>query len=355
MSESKTRLSPAAQLRPALPRSPSSAPAAGAVAGAGAAGSSGRTRTAARRCSSRATSPRRARGHALQQQTERLREQARVAAVQSALAAGDLRRGRAPAPARLGRTSSGEVLPPDLRGRVRRACRRPASARLAVAEAALAANAPVARGSARTAVRSCCWPHRRKVGDRLVGVAYVRLPLTLATDAVAGGQRRRRQLPGAAPGQLHRARARRHRAWPTSAEALAARSPAPTCASPPACPTRPQGAFGLGAIPSLVAAAGAARAGLRAVAGDAARPGLARRRRPTTCGSRGADAGAGHAAGAAAARGRRRRSTPSHGSAARRRRSRSTAASSAPTTSAASSARRSTPASRERSARRSAR
>ena len=120
--------------------------------------------------------------HALQLQTKRLQDALQSAPVQSALAAGDL----ADAGRRLGagwpHLEAATVLPPDLDAGYA-GLPQAGFGRLAVAEAALVANAPVARVAKDGGPRLVLAAPAR-AGDRLVGIAYVRLPLSLATDAI---------------------------------------------------------------------------------------------------------------------------------------------------------------------------
>jgi phosphomannomutase / phosphoglucomutase len=188
---------------------------------------------------------------ALQQQTTRLREALASAAVQQALAQGDL----AGAATRIGsgwpHLELASVLPADLDAAYA-ALPQGGYGRLAVAEAALVGKAPVARiakdGEAKLVLAAPAL-----VGDRLVGVAYVRLPVTLATDAV-----RAANVDGGSYLALREGSVsvieRGDTRLSNVAEALSAKVPGSDLRVVAGLPEPTQGMFGLGAIASFIAA-----------------------------------------------------------------------------------------------------
>ncbi len=189
--------------------------------------------------------------HALQLQTERLRDKLASPAVQTALAQGDL-----PAAAARIRTGWAHVelvmiLPPDLDAAYA-ALPQSGFGRLLVAEQALVANGSVARiakdGGPRLVLAA---PAR--VGDRLVGVAYVRLPVAIATDAVQAASVSDGSYLALREGNysvIERGDAKQADA----AEALSAKVPGSDLRVVAGLPDTTAGVFGLGTIPSFVAA-----------------------------------------------------------------------------------------------------
>jgi len=189
--------------------------------------------------------------HALQLQTKRLQDVLQSTPVQSALAAGDL----ADAGRRLGagwpHLEAATVLPPDLDAGYA-GLPQGGFGRLAVAEAALVANAPVARVAKDGGPRLVLAAPAR-AGDRLVGIAYVRLPLSLATDAIQAAN-----VDGSSYLALREGNytilARGDQSLSNAAEALAAKVPNTDLRIVAGLPDTELGLFGLGAIASLGAA-----------------------------------------------------------------------------------------------------
>ena len=120
--------------------------------------------------------------HALQQQTQQMQAKLAAPAVQAALAAGNLAAAAAQIKRGWTRAEQAQVLPPDLQAAYT-ALPQSGFGKLAAAEAALSADAPVVR-IAKDGAAALVVAAPARVGERLVGVAYVRLPLALATDAV---------------------------------------------------------------------------------------------------------------------------------------------------------------------------
>ncbi|MCA1714613.1 MAG: phosphomannomutase/phosphoglucomutase, partial [Gammaproteobacteria bacterium] len=126
--------------------------------------------------------------------------------------------------------------------------------RLAVAEAALVANAPVARIAKEAGGARLVLAAPARAGGRLAGIAYVRLPLTVATGglgAVHVGQDSYLALRQGNYSVLERG----DPALATSAEALAAKVAGTDLRIAASLPDATRGAFGLGAMASFVAAA----------------------------------------------------------------------------------------------------
>jgi phosphomannomutase/phosphoglucomutase len=189
--------------------------------------------------------------HALQQQTDRLRQRLAAPDVQSALAAGDSAGAARALQAGWPHIEAADILPADL-DTAYAGLPQGGFSRLAVAEAALVANGPVARigkdGGPKLLLAAPA-----KVGDRVAGVAYVRLPLTLATDAI--------QSANIEPGSYLALRQgnytvieRGDSQLSTAAESLAVKIPDSDLRIAAGLPDAVQGAFGLGAIPAFVAA-----------------------------------------------------------------------------------------------------
>jgi phosphomannomutase/phosphoglucomutase len=190
-------------------------------------------------------------GRALQQQTQQMRDRLASPAVQAALSAGNL--ATAAAAIQRGWTHAGQaqVLPPDLQAAYA-GLPQAGFGRLAVAEAALAADAPIAR-IAKDGEPALLIAAPAKVGTRLVGVAVVHLPLSVATDAVQAanvGDDSYLALRQGNYSVLERGDA----ALATSAEALGAKIPGSDLRIAAALPDAAQGPFGLGAIPAFIAA-----------------------------------------------------------------------------------------------------
>jgi hypothetical protein len=207
--------------------------------------------------------------------------------------------------------------------------------RLAVAEAALVANAPVARVAKDGGPRLVLAAPAR-AGDRLVGIAYVRLPLSLATDAIQAAN-----VDGSSYLALREGNytilARGDQSLSNAAEALAAKVPNTDLRVVAGLPDAEMGLFRPGRDRVAGGGAVAARCGCGGMAGIAPRsrvPDVRRARRAHRT-----DLGTGGPAGAladtAGTCGRSQGTTTgSGGPRSRRHRSRP---SSAPTTSAASS------------------
>ena len=190
--------------------------------------------------------------HALQQQTDRLRQKLASTEVQSALTAGDLAGAARQLQVGWPHIETAAVLPADLDADYA-ALPQSGFGRLAVAEASLAANAPVARigkdGGPKLLLAAPA-----KAGDRLVGVAYVRLPLSLATDAIQAANVGNDSYLALREGNYTvLERGDQHLA--DAAEALAAKVPGTDMRIVAGLPDTTEGAFGLGAMPSIVAAA----------------------------------------------------------------------------------------------------
>ena len=190
-------------------------------------------------------------GHALQQQTERLQQRLGSPAVQSALGAGDLDAAARALQAGWPHIEAAMILPTDLDAAYA-SLPQGGFSRLAVAEAALVAKAPVARigkdGGPKLLLAA---PAR--VGDRVAGVAYVRLPLSLAIDAIQSANVEDGSYLALRQGNytvLERGDVR----LSNVAEALSAKVPDSDLRIAAGLPDAAQGAFGLGAIPAFVAA-----------------------------------------------------------------------------------------------------
>ncbi|MFL6591861.1 MAG: phosphomannomutase/phosphoglucomutase, partial [Luteimonas sp.] len=188
---------------------------------------------------------------ALQDQTRRLGEALRSPAVQSALAAGDLDSAAARLAAGWPHLEKAAVLPPDLDAGYAQ-LPQAGFGRLAIAEAALAADAPVARvakdGGPKLVVAAPA-----KAGNRVAGVAYVRLPLNLATDAIQAAN-----VDGASYLALREGNysivERGDAALSNVAEALSTKVPGTDLRVVAGLPDTEQGLFGMGAVASLIAA-----------------------------------------------------------------------------------------------------
>ncbi|MDB6163993.1 MAG: phosphomannomutase [Xanthomonadaceae bacterium] len=190
--------------------------------------------------------------HALQQQTERLRDKLASAPVQLALAAGDLDTAATRIQASWPHVESVAVLPADLEAAYA-SLPRDGFGRLAVAESALVAKAPVAR-IGKDGAPKLLLAAPAKAGDRLVGVAYVRLPLGLATDAIQAANIEGGSYLALREGNytvLERGNAR----LSDAAEAMAVKVPGSDLRVAASLPDPTQAAFGLGAMAAFVAAA----------------------------------------------------------------------------------------------------
>ncbi|HZV23267.1 MAG TPA: phosphomannomutase/phosphoglucomutase [Luteimonas sp.] len=193
--------------------------------------------------------------HALQQQEQRLRDALASPGVQAALSAGDLVTAAARIQSGWPHIEQAALLPPDLEAQYA-SLPQAGFGKLAVAEAALVANAPVARiakdGGARLVLAA---PARAGSGaaGRLVGVAYVRLPLMIATDALQSAHIEDGTYLALREGN-YTVIERGDVSLANQAEALSSKVPDSDMRIVAGLPDTTQGAFGLGAIPSLVAA-----------------------------------------------------------------------------------------------------
>jgi phosphomannomutase/phosphoglucomutase len=188
---------------------------------------------------------------ALQQQSKRLQDALRTPAVQTALAAGDL----ASAGRRLGagwpNLEAAAVLLPDLEAGYA-GLPQSGFGRLAVAEAALVANAPVAR-VAKDGGPKLVLAAPARAGASLAGIAYVRLPLQIATSAIQSVDVDDASYLALREGNysiLERGDTR----LSNVAEALSAKVPGTDLRIVAGLPDTAQGLFGMGAIASLIAA-----------------------------------------------------------------------------------------------------
>jgi len=189
--------------------------------------------------------------HALQQELDRLGDRLGSSALQATLGTGDLSGAAAQLKAGWPRVEQVEILAPDLDAAYT-GLPQTGFGRLAVAEAALAANAPVARIVKDDGVRLVIAAPARS-GDRVAGVAYVRLPLALATQALQGAAVADDSYLALRQGN-YTVLERGDQSLATSAEALSAKVPGTGLRIAAALPDETAGAFGLGATPSFVAA-----------------------------------------------------------------------------------------------------
>ncbi|MEO6263854.1 MAG: phosphomannomutase/phosphoglucomutase [Luteimonas sp.] len=189
--------------------------------------------------------------HALLQQAERLRDKLASPTLQSALAAGDLVGAEAQLKGGWPHIEQAEILPADLDAAYA-GLPKSGFGKLAVAEAALAANAPVVRIVKDDGAKLVLAAPAR-VGGQLAGVAYVRLPLAQATDAVQAvnvGDDSYLALRQGNYNVIQRGDA----SLATSAESLAVKVPDSDLRIVAALPDATSGAFGLGVLPSFIAA-----------------------------------------------------------------------------------------------------
>ncbi|HET6435365.1 MAG TPA: phosphomannomutase/phosphoglucomutase [Xanthomonadaceae bacterium] len=189
---------------------------------------------------------------ALDRQKQQLRERLASAPVQDALAAGDNAAAATRLRAGWAHVEAAEVVPADLDAGV---AGLPGTGfgKLAALEAALATDAPVARIARDGGGAKLVLAAPARAGDAVVGVAYVRLPLQVATDAlqsVAVADGVYLSLRQGTARVLERGDA----ALAESAEALAAKVPGTDLRIAAGLPEEANGLFGLGAIPSGVAA-----------------------------------------------------------------------------------------------------
>jgi phosphomannomutase/phosphoglucomutase len=192
---------------------------------------------------------------ALQQQEQRLRDALASPGVQAALSAGDLVTAAARIQSGWPHIEQAAVLAPDLDAEYA-GLPQAGFGKLAVAEAALVADAPVARvakdGGARLVLAA---PARVGSGaaSRLVGVAYVRLPLLIATDAMQSAHVEDGTYLALREGN-YTVIERGDVALANAAEALSAKVPDSDMRIVAGLPDTTDGVFGLGAIASLVVA-----------------------------------------------------------------------------------------------------
>jgi phosphomannomutase/phosphoglucomutase len=189
--------------------------------------------------------------HALQQELDRLGDRLGASALQATLSTGDFNGAAAQLKTGWPRVEQVEILPPDLDAAYT-GLPQTGFGRLAVAEAALEANAPVARIVKDDGVRLVLAAPARS-GNRVVGVAYVRLPLALATQALQGVNVADDSYLALRQGN-YTVLERGDQALSTSAEALSAKVSGTGLRIAAALPDETAGAFGLGAIPSFIAA-----------------------------------------------------------------------------------------------------
>ena len=193
--------------------------------------------------------------HALQLQQQRLRDALASPGVQAALSANDLVTAAARIQTGWPHIEQASVLPPDLEAQYA-GLPQTGFGKLAVAEAALVADAPVARiakdGGARLVLAA---PARvgTGAGSRLAGVAYVRLPLAIVTDALQSAHVDDGSYLALREGNYNVIE-RGDVSLANAAEALSAKVPDSDLRIVAGLPDTTQGAFGLGAIASLVAA-----------------------------------------------------------------------------------------------------
>ncbi|MCJ0826167.1 phosphomannomutase/phosphoglucomutase [Luteimonas sp. 50] len=189
--------------------------------------------------------------HALRQQLDRLGDRLGSSTLQATLGIGDIAGAAAQLKAGWPQVEQVEILPPDLDGAYA-GLPRTGFGRLAAAEAALATNAPVARIVKDDGVRLVLAAPARS-GDRLAGVAYVRLPLAQATQALQGAQLADDSYLALRQGN-YTVLERGDKALANSAEALSAKVPGTELRIAAALPDETAGAFGLDATASFVAA-----------------------------------------------------------------------------------------------------
>jgi phosphomannomutase/phosphoglucomutase len=189
--------------------------------------------------------------HVLKQQTQQLRDKLATPVVQSALAAGRLDAAAAEIKRGWAHAEQAQVVTPDLQAGYA-GLPQGGFGKLAVAEAALASDGPIAR-IAKVGAAALLVAAPARVGDRLVGVAMVRLPLGLATDALQSANIGDDSYLALRQGNFV-VLERGDTELAGSAEALAAKIPDSDLRIAAALPDDTQGVFGLGAMASLIAA-----------------------------------------------------------------------------------------------------
>ena len=188
---------------------------------------------------------------ALQAQTTRLSDRLASPAVQQALAAGNLDAAATGIRNGWPHIEQATVLPADLDAAYA-GLPHSGFGRLAVIEAALIAKGPVAR-IAKDEGPKLAVAAPAQVGGRLVGVAYVRLPLSLATDAVRAANVESSSYLALREGNYNIIE-RGDTGLSNLAEALSAKVPNSDMRVVAGLPDTTGGAFGLGAIGSFIAA-----------------------------------------------------------------------------------------------------
>ena len=188
---------------------------------------------------------------ALQHQTARLHDALASLAVQTALAAGDLSAAAARIQAGWPHIELATILPPDLDAAFA-ALPQGGFGRLAVVEAALIARAPVAR-IAKDGGPKLVLAAPARVGDRLIGVAYVRLPLTMATEGVQSVNVDDGSYLALREGN-YSVIERGDTSQSNAAEALSVKVPGSDLRVVAGLPDTTRGLFGLGALASFIAA-----------------------------------------------------------------------------------------------------
>jgi len=188
---------------------------------------------------------------ALVQETERMGERLASAPVQAALAAGDLDSAAARLKAGWPHAERAVVLPPDLDAAYA-VLPQAGFGKLAVAEAALASNAPVARVAKDGGPRLLVAAPVRNAGQ-LAGIALVTLPLERATNALQAASLGDDTYLGLRQGGYD-VLERGDTTLKGGAEALSVKVRGTDLRVVAALPDETTGVFGLGAIPSFVAA-----------------------------------------------------------------------------------------------------
>jgi phosphomannomutase / phosphoglucomutase len=190
--------------------------------------------------------------HALQMQTSRLADALASPAVQAALSSGDLASAAARIQAGWPHIELASVLPADLDALYAQ-LPKGGFGRIAVAEASLVANGPVARIAKDAGGPRLVLAAPARSGNRLVGVAYVRLPLDIATDALNAAHVEDSSYLALREGNysvLERGDTR----LSGEAEALSAKVPGTDLRIVAGLPDTTDGLLGLSAIASLVTA-----------------------------------------------------------------------------------------------------
>ncbi|MGN6512789.1 MAG: phosphomannomutase/phosphoglucomutase [Lysobacteraceae bacterium] len=189
---------------------------------------------------------------ALQKQATELHDRLASAPVQAALAQGDLAGAASAIKTGWAHVEAVELLPPDLDAAY---AALPATGygKLAVAEAALAANKPMARIARDAGGNKLVVAAPASTGGQPVAVALVRLPLAIATDALQSAPVSDDTYLSLRQGNA-RVLERGDPALADSAESLAAKVPGTDLRIAAGLPDEATGLFGLGTIPSFAAA-----------------------------------------------------------------------------------------------------